>query len=147
MTYRFLNPNAKYIHNPNFSLTLASPIGEDIPDAMSFLNSETSLTGLPSTEGGGGNGFTNFLNSDGFKTGLGAVQTAAGLWNAYNANKLAKQQFRFTKNFANANLANQTQSYNTALNDRARTRGFMEGQSQSQIDQYIANNRLKDRTV
>lgn len=145
MSYNFLNPDTQYTLNPNFSLSLGSSMGGDVPNAMNFLGAGTSLTGDPA--GPQSNGFMNFLNSDGFKTGLGAAQTAAGLWNAYNANKLAKQQFKFTKNFANANLANQTQSYNTALADRSRSRGFMEGQSQSQIDKYIADNRLKDRTV
>lgn len=138
----FLNPSVIIPEAINYQ-----PIPYDIGNAASFSFTPGMDTNLPNLGNGGGNGFTNFLSSDGFKTGLGAAQTAAGLWNAYNANKLAKQQFRFTKNFANANLANQTQSYNTALNDRARTRGFMEGQSQGQIDQYIANNRLKDRTV
>ena len=89
----------------------------------------------------------NFLGSNGFKTGVSGLQTVAGLYNAYNSNKLAKQQLRFSRNFANANLANQTQSYNTALADRARSRGVMEGQSQAQVDSYIAANRLQDRTV
>lgn len=114
------------------SATMGSPQGFNI-----------SSPGL----GGGGNGFTNFLQSSGFRTGLDATKTALGLYNAFNANKMAKQQFKFTKNFANANLANQTQSYNTALQDRARSRGFVEGQSQPQIDSYVAQNRLRDRTV
>ena len=138
----FLNPSVIIPEAINYQ-----PMTYDIGNAASINSTPGMDIGLSSLSGSGGNGFMNFLGSDGFKTGLGAAQTAAGLWNAYNANKLAKQQFKFTKNFANANLANQTQSYNTALNDRARTRGFMEGQSQGQIDQYIANNRLKDRTV
>ena len=138
----FLNPSVIIPEAINYQ-----PTSYDIGNAASINSTPGMDIALPDLSGSGGNGFMNFLGSDGFKNGLGAAQTAAGLWNAYNSNKLAKQQFRFTKNFANANLANQTQSYNTALNDRARTRGFMEGQSQSQIDQYIANNRLKDRTV
>ena len=98
-------------------------------------------------QGNQGNGFMNFLGSNGFKTGVDGLKTVTGLYNAYNSNKMAKQQLRFSRNFANANLANQTQSYNTALADRARSRGVMEGQSQAQVDSYIAANRLQDRTV
>lgn len=113
--------------------------------ADSYMDGMSSFA--PGVQGDQGNGFMNFLGSNGFKTGVGALQTVSGLYNAYNSNKMAKQQLRFSRNFANANLANQTQSYNTALADRARSRGVMEGQSQAQVDGYIAANRLKDRTV
>ena len=82
-----------------------------------------------------------------FSLALGGLQTIGGLWAAFNAAKVAKQQLNFTKSMANANLANQTQSYNTAIEDRARSRGFTEGQSSSQVDDYISRNSLAKRTV
>lgn len=91
--------------------------------------------------GGGGGGLS------GLNVISGALGTIGNLWNAFQAQKLAKQQFAFTKDFANRNLANSISSYNTALSDRARARGFTEGQSQDQINSYIASNRLDTAKV
>ena len=77
-------------------------------------------------------------------SGLGAL---SNLWSGMQAVNLAKSQLAFQKGFANANLGNQIQSYNTTLADRARARGVTEGQPQSQVDQYVAQNRLANRTV
>jgi hypothetical protein len=73
---------------------------------------------------------------------LSGIQTLGALWGAWQQNKMAKKQFKFTKDITNTNLANQIKSYNTALYDRARSRGVVEGQSQNQIDAYINDNSL-----
>lgn len=86
-------------------------------------------------------------NMDTLQLGLGGLQTLAGLWGAIQASKIAKDNLKFTRASANANLANQTQSYNTAIADRARSRGAWEGQSQGQVADYIAKNQLAQRTV
>ncbi|QWY83522.1 putative structural protein [Rhizobium phage RHph_X2_28B] len=109
-----------------------------------------SLIGAPSAAGIGGfgmggagsGGFGGLMSLDGLKLIGGGLSTIGNLWNAFQAQKLAREQFNFQKNFANKNLANQIQSYNTALEDRARSRGFTEGQSQEQIDSYVDKNRL-----
>jgi hypothetical protein len=77
-------------------------------------------------------------------SGLGAL---SNLWSGMQAMNLAKSQLAFQKGFANANLSNQIQSYNTTLADRARARAVTEGQSQAQADQYVAQNRLAPRTI
>lgn len=87
------------------------------------------------------------LNLDTGKLVLGGLQSLGGLWNAFEQNKLAKKQLAFSRDFANINLGNQTQAYNTNLADMARARGFTEGQTQQQIDNYVAANRLPDRRV
>lgn len=76
---------------------------------------------------------------------LGSIGTIGNLWAAWQAQKLAKEQFNYQKGITNTNLANQIQSYNTALTDRINARGFMQGDSQSTIDQYIQDNSLRDR--
>lgn len=73
---------------------------------------------------------------------LGGLQSLAGIFNAMQANKLANQQFKLTKDVTNTNLNNSIQSYNTALSDRANSRYYTQGQSQADADAYIASNRL-----
>lgn len=75
---------------------------------------------------------------------LGAIGTLGNLWAAFQAQKLAKEQFDFQKGVTNTNLANQIQSYNTSLVDRINARSFMQGDSQETTDAYIAANSLKD---
>ena len=76
---------------------------------------------------------------------LGGVGTIGNLWSAWQAQKLAKGQFNYQKGITDTNLANQIQSYNTALSDRITSRGFTQGDSQSTIDQYIEENSMRDR--
>lgn len=75
--------------------------------------------------------------------GLGGLQALAGIWGSHQANKLAKDQFKFTKDITNTNLANQIQSYNTALSDRSNTRAVMEGRDQASAQAYVDQNKLR----
>ena len=76
---------------------------------------------------------------------LGGIGTIGNLWSAWQTQKLAKEQFNYQKGITDTNLANQIQSYNTALTDRINARGFIQGDSQSTIDQYIEENSMRDR--
>ena len=76
---------------------------------------------------------------------LGSIGSIGNLWSAWQAQKLAKDQFNYQKGITDTNLANQIQSYNTALTDRINARGFIQGDSQSTIDQYIEKNSMRDR--
>lgn len=87
--------------------------------------------------GGGGMSGMQIANA-----GLAGLQTLGALWGAWQQNKMAKKQFKFTKDVTNTNLANQIKSYNTALYDRARSRAVMESQSDAVRDAYVANNSL-----
>ena len=75
---------------------------------------------------------------------LGGIGTIGNLWSAWQAQKLAKEQFNYQKGITDTNLANQIQSYNTSLVDRINARSFMQGDSQETTDAYIAANSLKD---
>ena len=75
---------------------------------------------------------------------ISGLQALSNLWMGFQANKLAKKQFKAQQGFADANFVNSMKSYNTALSDRARSRGFTESQSQSSIDSYIENNKMVD---
>lgn len=81
-------------------------------------------------------------NADTFKMGLSGLNTLGNLWGAWQSNKLARDQLNFTKNVTNTNLNNSIQSYNTSLEDRARARAAMEGQTDAQAQTYIDKNRL-----
>ena len=75
---------------------------------------------------------------------LGGIGTIGNLWSAWEAQKLAKEQFNYQKGITDTNLANQVQSYNTALSDRINARGFVQGDNQSTIDRYIEENSIRD---
>lgn len=74
--------------------------------------------------------------------GVGGLGALASLWNGMKAQGLAQQQFDFTKQTTNTNLANSLKSYNTQLEDRTRTRGLTEGWSPEQTADYLSRNRL-----
>lgn len=86
-------------------------------------------------------------NMQTFNAALGGIQTLGSLWGGMKQLDLAKKQLKFTKEMSNINLGNQTKSYNTAIQDRARSRGVVEGQSQATVDDYIARNSLDKRTI
>lgn len=115
--------------SPNSS-TFGTDAGQQIAPTTSNVSG-----GLGSNGGFGMNVGTGQL-------ALGGLQSLAGIFNSLQANKLANQQFKFTKDVTNTNLNNSIQSYNTALSDRANSRYFTQNQSQDDANAYIANNRL-----
>lgn len=106
----------------------------------SFGSNWNQPLGSGSSGFGGGSGFG--FNMPTFQLGLQGLGMGLNFYNAMQANKLAKQQFNFQKDFAMKNLANQTKTYNTALEDRGRARAAMEGQSAEEAQAYIDKNRL-----
>ena len=71
---------------------------------------------------------------------LGGVQVLGNLWSSFQAHKMAKKQMAFAREQWDTNLANQTQTYNTALEDRVRGRYAQgtrtEGQLQGEVDRH-----------
>lgn len=106
---------------------------------MDFLNGN-----LDNSLFGSGNGSAGQLgmNIPTFQLGLGAIGSLANIYGGFQANKLAKDQLNFAKSVTNTNLNNQIKSYNTALEDRARSRAVAENRDQSTADAYIAANKL-----
>lgn len=107
--------------------------------------------GLPNYGAGGGGYGGGMTDPGAFKLGWNAptlqmgmqgLNTLGNVWGAWQANKLAKDQLNFTKQFANANLNNQIKSYNTALEDRSRSRAAAEGQTSAEAQAYVDRNRL-----
>lgn len=100
------------------------------------------VPGVTMPQIGGGGLFAGMSGMDKANLALGGLQTIGNLWAAFQAQKLAKKQFRFTKDITETNLANQIKSYNTTLQDRARSRAAVEGQSAAQMQSYIDANSL-----
>ena len=82
------------------------------------------------------------MNLPSFQLGLQGLGTLGNLWGTFQSNKLARDSFNFQKDFAQKNLANQIKSYNTALTDRATSRGFVQGDMKDTTQQYINDNKL-----
>ena len=74
--------------------------------------------------------------------GMKGLGTMGNLWGTFQSNKLAKDALNFQKSMAEKNYANQLKSYNTALTERATTRGFVQGDTAEQTQQYINDNKL-----
>ena len=74
--------------------------------------------------------------------GMQGLGTLGNLWGSFQSQKLARDSFNFQKSMAEKNYANQIKSYNTALTDRATSRGFVQGDSTETTQQYINDNKL-----
>lgn len=105
------------------------------------------LSGVTPNNVGGGGLFSGMNGMDKGRLALGGLQTLGSLYMAFQANKLAKKQFQFQKEFSNQNLANSIQSYNTALEDRIRSRAHTEGRDTGYADAYLSKNKLEDKRV
>lgn len=83
------------------------------------------------------------LNMNTFNNVVGGISALSNLWGGWQAQKMAKEQFKLNKAVTNTNLMNQIQSYNTSLRDRIDTRAHMQGDSQEYADKYYNDNQLK----
>lgn len=74
--------------------------------------------------------------------GLNALNALAGMYNSWNMNKLAKQQFNLQKDALNTNLNNQIKSYNNSLADQLRSRAATETGNVNAYDSLIEERKL-----
>lgn len=82
------------------------------------------------------------LNLGNMETLTGIVGTLGTLYGAWQQHKLAKESFNFQKEAYEKNMANQTKSYNTALEDRIRSRNSFTGADDSKSDDYLKKHSL-----
>lgn len=112
-----------------------------LADGTIFGNNPTK-SGLSGLFGDG----DGFLGSDvatkDLGLALGGLQTLGNLWGGYKSLNLANKQFDFSKMIAERNLANSTQSYNTALSDKINSRAESEMSTQAK-EAYLAKNSLR----
>lgn len=86
-----------------------------------------------------GEGGLNLRAVGGLAEGLASL---GSLYGAFQMNKLARDSLDFQKKSYKQNLANQTKSYNTALEDRLRTRGIQNGTSRARTAAEIEKHSL-----
>lgn len=126
----FYGGNTSWMSNP----TQALSFGNNVPAAN---GPQLDFSGNDAGQGFNWKGLGN-----GVGIGLGALSTFGNIWGGVQSNKLAREQFNFTKGVTNTNLDNQIKSYNTSLEDRARSRAAIEGQSPQETQDWIERNRL-----
>ena len=129
----FSNPIPSSVTNP-----LGDPTLGNVTDGA--IGGFTPL--IPGFDKAGGGLFGGLSSAQKLNAILGGIGTIGGLYASFKQLGLANKQFDFQRNFSNANMANQVQSYNTALGDRERSRAVVEGQSPAQAQSYIDANKL-----
>ena len=80
----------------------------------------------------------NFENIGSLAETLGSLGT---LWSGIQSNRIARDSLNFQKESYKTNLANQTQSYNTQLQDRGAARAAQFGDA-SYADTYFNENKI-----
>lgn len=114
----------------------------DMPMSNPNLGGGSGVVGAIGGAKSGGGLFGGMSGMDKANMALTGLQTLGSLWGAFQSMKLANKQYKFTKNVTSTNLNNQIKSYNTTLDDKARSRGKVESQSAQQTQDYINKNKL-----
>lgn len=89
-----------------------------------------------------GTGIAGGLNFEGIGNIMSGLGSVAQIFSSLKAMGLAEDQLDFQKSAFNTNLKNQTKSYNTALEDRTRSRYHSEGRTSSDVDNYLAKHSI-----
>ena len=82
------------------------------------------------------------FNTNNLKTILGGIEMLGSIWNSFQQQKIAKEQLALARETFQTNLENNKKTYNTALEDRIRSRYVMEGRSSAEADSYLASHNL-----
>ena len=116
-------------------------VGLKAPNTGFWTPGNNSVLGKP---GAGGFGTDIGWNTETLGLGVQSLAAIGGLYNAFQSNKLAKEQFNFTKEVTNTNLNNQIKTYNTTMEDRARARARLDGRADTEgyTQDYMDKNRI-----
>ena len=121
------------------SYTLAN---EPLTSLQEYMQQTKNFFGIGDDSSGSNNNTDLGFNIPTFKLGLDALASLAGMYNSWNMNKLAKQQFNLQKDVLNTNLNNQIKSYNNSLADQLRSRAAMETGDANAYDSLIEERKL-----
>ena len=83
------------------------------------------------------------MNMNTFNSAMSGLASMGQLWQGFQANKLAQDQWKTQKSVLNTNMMNQIQSYNNSLKDRLDTRAKMEGRDQASADAQYEERKAK----
>lgn len=133
-------PNFGSMDAASQQAALANFQGSDLGMQAGVNGGQTGLQSLlfnPPTVNGNGQMQKGGLNLDGIGAIMNGIGSAVSIYTALSNLGLAKDQFNFQKDAYNTNLANQRQSYNTALEDRTRSRYHTQGGTSADVDAYL----------
>lgn len=122
--------------------TAGSTVGGGIQGTDVTATSGVNPIGGIQQQGGLWRNGDGSLNTNNIGFMLGGVQMLGNLWNSYQQHKIAKEQLGLARETYETNLANNRQTYNTALEDRIRARHNTEGRATSETDAYLSENSL-----
>ena len=115
----------------NFDLSSGGSAGSSLSSGLGALTNGQAVGNVPPVVRTGTNDPTLWQSVTGYKdlqgndiagygtTGLGLLSGAMNMWNSYQTNQLAKDQFAFQKDAFNKNLAASIKSYNNSLTNQA----------------------------
>lgn len=95
--------------------------------------------------GGPESAFSKLLGNVG--TGVGIFADLAGIWQGFQQQKLAKQQYGTNLAFANANLENTVKDYNNRYSSLLTARGFTQGDAPATTQQAITSGSLNFKPI
>lgn len=116
---------------------------EPLTNLQEYMQQAKNFFGIGDDSSGSNNDNTVLgFNIPTLQLGLGALNSLAGMYNSWNMNKLAQQQFNLQKDVLNTNLNNQIKSYNNSLADQLRSRAAMETGDANAYDSLIEERKL-----
>lgn len=83
------------------------------------------------------------FNANTFGNVMGGLNSLGQLWGSYQANKLAKDQWKTQKSILNTNMMNQIGAYNNQLRDKLDSRAYTEGRSQASADKQYEERKAR----
>lgn len=143
-------PTASPTVDPVTTAMTTTGLGQNFAPLVNndFATGFNAVDHMPPGYGGGETkiGFWDSVtkNADGIGLLLDGLTSLGEIYSAVQQNNIARDSLAFQKDAYNTNLTNQTQSYNTALEDRAYARANLRGTEQAQADAaaYVAKHRL-----
>jgi len=122
------------------------PVVQPATSPLNSVRPEASPEGLGDTPGMWDRFKSSMVTEDGFNfDNIGSLAKTLGslgtLWSGIQSNRIARDSLNFQKDSYRTNLANQTQSYNTQLQDRGAARAAQFGNA-SYADTYFNENKI-----
>lgn len=144
--YNDVTTNGSTLTNTQIGATNATmaPLGT-VNTGGAVQGVDVTAASAPGTTQTGGTFFKNAdgsFNTNNLQLSMGGIQMLGNLWNSYQQQKIAKEQLSLARNTFQTNLENNRTTYNTALEDRIRSRYNTEGRTTAEADSYLSKHSL-----